>query len=165
MRVLRSSAYRSPYTSPGLDPRDPDGPHNQPVTLVVREVDLTVPLAEADNEQKCTAAENGVFAVNETFDVPDNTAIQHATVLAERRRQRRKQREVNQSMLYYWDAMYLPRSTAHGIISGSMPIPLKAKEIEYVFELLAMHPKYDHQTLIAYDENGQRVTMKDGKIT
>jgi hypothetical protein len=164
VRVLRVSHYQSPYV-PGQNPNDPNAPANQPMSVVARDIDLTVTPEEALNEQTCFDAEHKFFAVGEIFDVPANTTIQHATILAERRRQRRVKREVNQSMLFYWDAMYLRRVHTNGVISGSGPIPLTASEIEEVLKLLAMHPDYDHHRIVAFSSNGVRVSMQDGKIT
>lgn len=164
MKVLRVSLYKSPYVT-GQNPNDPKAPVNQPMSIVMREVDLAVPVDEAYNEQRFTAAENSGFATGEIFDVPDGSTIQHVTILAERRRQRRAQREVNQSMLFYWVAMHLPRVSTGGVISGTRPTPLNVKAVEEVLELLAVHPDYDHQRVIVFADTGLRLQMQDGKIT
>lgn len=166
MRVMRASLYKNPYSARGQNPNDPTAPVNQPMTIVARDVDLMITPDDSLMGAKLGAAQNGGFCTGEVFEVTGvGHTIKHVTILAERKRQRRAQIEVNQSMLYYWDAMYLTRANPGGVISGTMPIPLKASEVEEVLRLLAEHPDYDHQTVIAIAENGQMVKMKDGVIS
>jgi hypothetical protein len=128
--------------------------------MVTREPDLAVPFEEVVEGQRTLP---GGFVVVDVFEVAEEDAdIVEATLEATRRLQERYQREHDQALLYYWDANQFPRSAAGGVLTGTLPCPLTADEVETVLVQLASHPEYRAQTIIAIAEDYTVVTMKDG---
>lgn len=144
MRVLRATMWT---------------PELEPISMVMREVDLGVPLDEAAEEQRILP---GGFVCMDIFEVDDDADIMEATMEATRRQQEVIQREHDQALLYYWDASKFGQLAAGGVLTGTLPCPLSAAEIEIVLIQLAAHPEYRGQTIIAIAEDHTVVMMKDG---
>ena len=100
--------------------------------------------------------------LTDIFEVDDDADIVEATLEATRRQQEVLQREADQALLYYWDAAKFGQLAAGGVLTGTLPCPLSADEIETVLVQLAAHPEYRGQTIIAIAEDQTVVMMKDG---
>lgn len=145
MKILRTSRF--------LDPVRP------PLTTVLRECDLTVPIDEARAAQDHLP---GAFIVTHVFDLAGEPSIAEATRAATC--YIRPQVEQDMAILYHYDATSLVRCTAGGVLTATRPAPLSAEDITEVFRQLRLHPSYKQQHVIAISRDFQIVTLDTAGI-
>jgi hypothetical protein len=148
MRVLRISLW---------------GPDLEPLSMVVREHDMTLPLEEVVRQQVESPDAPG-YVSHEILEVEEED-IAAVTLGIVRRHAEQQERERNAAMLYWWDAAQLPRLTEGGVLTATKPAPLSVDEIRDALEQLARHPHYRGQLVVSIAEDGRVVTMRDGAAT
>lgn len=144
MKVLRCSTYP---------------PNLEPLTTVVRDVDLAVGIRTAAERSKILA---GAFVATEIFAM-DEADLEEAIEEALVRLERKADRERNAAILYHWSGLQLPRVTPGGDLIGSLPAPLNSHEIVGALTQLAEHPNYQGQAVTFVSEDMELVLMRDGK--
>lgn len=153
MRVLRSTMYRPP---------ERDGFH--PVTIVIREPDLSEPMDKA-MEAATKPLPSPAFIVAEVFIVPDGTSIERATFEAHRRQQERSRAECDMAIGFFWYLGWFLRMTEGGVIGATKPAPLEVDDLEAIARQLAKEPSYRRQTVRQIARDGRFVVLADGKVT
>jgi hypothetical protein len=148
MKVLRSTIF----------PRPVKGAF--PVTTVVRDLDMTVPLEEVRTSAE--ELDRSVLVLSDLFEVPDDTDTVAATLAAERRI--RKDAERNMAMLFHWDAMAMKVTNPRSVISPTLPAPLGEADVRHVLDALAKHPDYRGHAIVAICEDWTIVAMRYGRI-
>lgn len=144
MKVLRCSCYP---------------PNLEPLTTVMRDVDLTVGIRTAAERSKILA---GAFVATEIFAM-DEGGIEEATEEALVRLERKADRERNAAILYHWSGLQLPRLEHDGVLTGTLPAPLNSHEVVSALTQLAEHPNYQSQTVMIISEDMELVLMRNGK--
>jgi hypothetical protein len=137
---------------------DPD----RPVHTVVMEADLTITVEEFTKDM----VKPGHLTL---FDIVEQKKKEDLKKVAERlsnRMRRRKKRERNMAILFFWDAMMLRKSVnPGGALMNKDPAPLNTDEIVTVFKQLANHPDYNDHTVIARPEKDDCVIeLKSGEV-
>ena len=59
-------------------------------------------------------------------------------------------RHNDMAMLFHWDAAALKHVKPTGVLSATLPAPLDATDIEFVFCQLSRHPNYTGQRVVAF---------------
>lgn len=129
-----------------------------PMTYVMRERDLAVPM-----EEVMTVFPPNQFVIYDSFEMEDGE-IYDATAEAARRQQERAQDEDNMAMLYYYDVAAFPSMRDGGTIAGTVPAPLSVEQIGQVFEQLSQHEGYRDFRLTILSTDLRVVTYSDGEI-
>ncbi len=139
------------------------GPDLEPVTAVMLEDQIRVSIEELVGEQRILP---GGYVVCDVFETGDDgegeTRVMRATLEAVHRQEVSLDYEKNAAMLYHWNAMTLERVSEGGVLTGTLPCPLRVETIIDVLEQLAKHPAYRGQLVMAISEDQQFVTMRDG---
>lgn len=143
MRILRYTMY-----SPDL----------QPVSPIVRDIDMTVLLEEAAYLQP------GMFAIIDIFEMPDNSTLEQCIAGGLERMHERIDDERNMAMHYYWHAQQLMFAISTGVIANTRPAPLTADQLKVSLEQLATHPDYRRQTIRSIADDGTFVVLADGRV-
>jgi hypothetical protein len=143
-RVLRISMY--------------GGLHEPPVTMVVNEGSMTVPLEEAAG---VVSQPPDMLVITQIFesdgdDVPQWTA--DAMIQAEKH----IEDERNMSILYWWMVGHFPIMVDGGIIGTQRATPLATDEIVYVFRALAERTDYRSFGFFTHTEGGDTVEFRSG---
>lgn len=148
MRVLRTTIFPDPRARKG------------PVTIVVRDSDIVVPLEEMVEQQRFL--DPGSFVITDIFDMPDS-GIEEATRVAYAKRN--EQDENNMAMLFAWTVMALATmKPAH--IKMNKGAPLTVDQIVYTFEAVAHHPDYQGSIVETHSiKTGATVTLDSGVVT
>lgn len=151
MRILRLSHYPVPPYHGG-----------KPMTVILREPDLGVEVAEAI----AGAMFPGALTLHEVFEIPGTPSIAQATTEAMRRMEPMADDEINMAILYHWDAQALSTCTASGVVMNPDPAPLSRNRIRQVLMQLAQHPNYqDGQTVVVTsDHDYKQVRLAKGQI-
>lgn len=148
MKVLRSTMY-----PPAID---------EPVTMVVSERSLKVPVEQAAAEMEMP----GMFVVSEIFEVAGTADELRISIEGARRERDAATDERNMAISYYWNAAQLARVVEGGILGNPRPAPLAAKQIEVVLRQLAKHPSYRKQTIACVSRDHMLVRLEsDGAIS
>ena len=75
------------------------------------------------------------------------------------------QRHEHMAMLFHWDAEALRSVKTGGVLSASVPAPLDASDIEFVFCQLAKHPNYLGQRVVAISKDHEIIELLGGDIS
>jgi hypothetical protein len=142
MKILRATTYP---------------PDLNPMTIVVRECDVTVPLEEVGGE------EFG-FLVTDIFSLDGKPNIAHATMIAGNRQGACKDTERNQAILFYWTLAQFKLLKDGGKVLSDKPMPLTAEQIRYVWKQLAKLEQYRDFDFLAIPSDGERpISFKTGR--
>lgn len=141
-----------------------------PIIVVAKEDDLVVPIQEAF--EAIQRLEVDTLVILDVFPIYD-TKVETKPVFivtdlgdcVRKRTEEREEYERNMALLYFWDAMQLPKVADNGILTASLRSPLSVAETEMVLKQLAHHTNYRHQTVISITKDLKIVSMKDGKVT
>jgi hypothetical protein len=128
-------------------------PELERMMVVVRDVDMAVPLEEIN-----ATGEFG-FVLEEIFEMPDDTSILNATIEAERRTNPEDER--NMAILYYWTHMHFVMLKPGGIVMSTQPAPLSEEQIRYVWGMLASLTDYEGYNFKTITKDGRSVTFKE----
>lgn len=129
-----------------------------PVTMVVREADLQVPIEQYD------VAMPNILTLTDLFEIEGEPTAQEASAEAQRRYARTRQREYHQATQYYWAAAQFKLINPGGTLIMPKPAPLSRLDIEAVFEQLAQHQWYDGHTVQATSQAGEVVRLVAGAV-
>ena len=144
MKVLRMTLYT---------------PDLEPIAMVVRAPDLTMPLEEA---AETLSISPGAFTIVDIFEVADGIGIGPATEEAAIRQAERQDVESNMAILYYYDAKCLAVTMKGGVIASTQASPLSADEVVTTLKQLSHHPDYNGQMVSCHTNDGQLVRMENG---
>ena len=147
-RILRASMY-----PPGGDP---------PVTIVLREVDLTMPIEEA---AKLNDEMPGGFVITDIFELPGNPSIEQATFKAIELANAAQEREQDMALTYYYEASYLRNVAPGGVLAMTQPAPLSVEDLAVPLRQLANHPEYRNHTIVGISMDGKIVELRNGKVS
>lgn len=151
MKILRSTLYFSPNS------QDCN-------SLVLREVDCQTTVEEAAASM-AAGAPPGAFVASEVFEIDGTPSLVQAAYQAERRRvQGSWKLEVNQAIMFYYDAAQLRRVSSRGILAAPSPAPMTGEQAAAVFRQLARHPNYQQQLVMTPTEDGQIVVLRAGVV-
>lgn len=134
MKILRATTYPPSFT---------------PLTVVVRECDVSVPLEEVGGE------EFG-FLITDIFELDGEPDIMYATMIAGNRQGAMKDRERNQALLFYWTLDQFRILKDGGSVVSDKPMPLKADEIRQVWKQLAKLDEYRDFDFLAIPSDGDQ---------
>lgn len=147
MRVLRITSY--------------GGIAEPPMTMVVREPDITVPLEEA---QQIMDQPPDMFIITEIFEADDSLDLAGAAAEAILRYDTFAHDERNMSVLYWWMTRYFPLMANEGVIGTQRPSPLSADACALVFRALAQRSDYRSFKLLTHTEEGDIVEYRSGQV-
>lgn len=136
----------------------------EPITVVMRDIDMKVK-PEYFEAENMSGMGDGAFIITDIFDIPDDSDIEAATLIAIlRQREISGLDEANMAVLYYYDADAFDRLKPGGVLTTSRPSPLSREQIEYVLLRLRDHPNYKGYTISCHDREFNLITLRDGKI-
>jgi hypothetical protein len=69
------------------------------------------------------------------------------------------------AMLFHYDAQALRNVKPNGVLSATIPAPLDASDIEFVFCQLAKHPNYLGQRVVAISQDHEIIELVGEDIT
>lgn len=139
MKVLRATTYP---------------PDLNPLHVVLRECDITVPLEEVGGE------EFG-FMISDIFTIDGEPEIPSATVVALNRWGACKDAERNQAIMYYWTFAQFRVMVSGGVIISNKPAPLTEEQMRAVWVQLAKLPEYDNYRFTAVTKDGETITYPE----
>ncbi len=148
MKVVRISMFK-----------DPDN-H---VDVVMREGDAKVPVEQLPAQMNM----QDFLVTHELFEMRDGASIQDATAEASQHMRARGENMRHQGTLYFWlTRTVIPMLTpGRGAWSAKNPAPLSADEVAQVFEQIALHSRYQGQTLRTETSDRQTVVMTNGRVS
>lgn len=146
MRVLRSSMY-----SPAL----------APMTVVIRDSDVTDTLESI--RFGAIGHEPDAFVVTDLFETIDG-GIDQATAFAMIRMEERAEDERNMALQFYWATAQFQLLSGGGTLIMPEPAPLTPEQVRIVFEQIAKHSDYDHQSVQATAKDGTVVRIENGEV-
>lgn len=134
------------------------GLHEPPVTMVVSERDVAVPLEEA-----AMVLHNppDIFVVTEIFE-SDGSDITMWTADAMVQAEDKAQDESNMSVLYWWTVGYFQVMHDNGVIGTQRSTPLSPDQIIAVFRALAQRSDYRSFQFITHTEEGSDIVEYRG---
>jgi hypothetical protein len=74
-------------------------------------------------------------------------------------------RHEHMAMLFHYDAQALRNVKPNGVLSATIPAPLDASDIEFVFCQLAKHPNYLGQRVVAISQDHEIIELVGEDIT
>lgn len=133
-------------------------PALEPMTIVLLERDLSVPLAEVQEYQP------GAFTIFDEFET-ENDGMIDLSVEADTRQQDAADDETNLAVFYYWNAQQLGRLREGGSLGNPAPAPLSADMLRLGLTQLALHPNYRAQRVVCHSMDGETVVLTGGEIS
>lgn len=128
-------------------------PELERIAVVVRDIDMKVPLEEVG------ASNDFGFTYEHVFEMPDDTTIEQATIEAER--QADPEGERNMAILYYWTYAQFGWLKDGGTIISPKPAPLSEEQIRHVWNLLSAHPDYRNFNFQTTTKDGRPIAHKE----
>lgn len=132
MKILRATTYP---------------PNFEPLHVVTREIDMSVPLEEVGGE------EFG-FLITDIFSMDGEPNIPQATVVALNRWGACKETERDQALLFYWTLGQFSILKDGGVVLSDKPMPLTEAQIRYVWKQLAKLDGYRDFDFLAIPKDG-----------
>jgi len=139
-----------------------------PVTTVVEEDSLNVPIERALDMQVKDAIEAGGFVIGAIVDYEIGELVEATANIM---RAIDKQREQNMAVLFYWNLAHMDLMSDDGVIlpnptAPNYPAPLTGDEARRVMELMALSPKAKPNVRVeTHCEDGTKLQLWHGKVT
>lgn len=159
MKVLRATMWPPPADN------GPPSAKDGPVTMVMRDSDMTLPLEDVARHVSAPLVEGAAFIVLEVFTAPDGTSIETVTLEGQRRARKRAASEKNMAIAFYYYVGWLPRMNPGGVVTATKPAPLEADDLATVAEQLARQTVYQGQTVLQIAKDGRLVWLRAGTVT
>jgi hypothetical protein len=156
MHVLRASFYGNPLVA---------GPEKQDITHgIMRSIDLadSLTIFVARTEMKYFPEDDKKvsrgFVATDVFHLSGEPSLEACIAKAMKRWEKRRDAEINQSILYYYNVQTLSQVRPGGVLSATQKSPLTRDQILDVFEQITHHPVYAQQTMVSITKADEVVT-------
>ena len=137
-----------------------------PMTSVIRETDLRVPIYTAANEQRVlSAGMMGPLVEVEVHDMPDALPVEEAVMRIIRDRPEPMSRETHlKHTLFDWAMDLLEKLNPGGTAQTTEPCPLDVTTLTQMLYRIAASPKYRGQTFNLFMSDLTTVSLINGKV-
>ena len=142
------------------------GRNANPMTSIICESDLTIPIYTAANEQRTLSASMmGPPLEVEVHELPDGLSLQEATICIVRDRPKPLSKEEHHKLtLFDWAMDLLEKLNPSGTAQTTEPCPLDITTLTVILYQIAASPKYRGQTFNMLMPDRTEVSLVDGQV-
>lgn len=142
------------------------GRRANPMTSIICERDLRVPIYTAANEQRVmSAAMMGPALEVEVHELPDTLTLEEATLQIIRARPQPLSKEEHLELtLFDWAMDLLEKLNPWGIAQTTEPCPLDITALTRILHQIAASPKYRGQTFNMLMPDRTEVSLVNGEV-
>lgn len=137
-----------------------------PMTSIICERDLTVPIYTAANEQRVlSAAMMGPPLEVEVHELPEGLSLPEATMrIIQSRPEPLSKEEHHKHTLFDWAMDLLEKLNPGGTAQTTEPCPLDITTLTQILYRIAASPKYRDQTFNMLMPDGTEVSLVSGEV-